>query len=1648
MRFVLQLLLLFLLLILPWTGFSQYTNEWVRQGQQYYRIPIAKKGIYRLAYSDLQNAGVPVAAIDPRLIQLFHRGKEQSIFVQGQADAVLNSDDYIEFYGQANDGTLDKILYKPSTAQPHNYYNLFSDTTAYFLTWSIGAVPGKRVTTYDEVNVTNIPKEIAHNAERLVINKTQYSGGVTVSDVIQYTHFDIGEGWTGNAIIQGQFIDYTIDLINNIEISAGNPQIELLLVGRDESSHTAEILVGPNSSSLRSISSTAFVGFESVMVTMPLNWSDIGVDGKLVVRLTAPSSTTNRPQFSASYLKLTVPQSFQSTGLTEKEFHLQVKSTGRSFVEWTNAPASMRLWDVSDPMSIISIGTRASGTSLTAMVGSTETPRTLYAFTSTSTPPIRKVSFRLIDPKLSDYIIISNKVLMKPALGYLDAVKEYAGYRASAEGGSYDTLVVSVDQLYNQFNYGETSPTAIYEFMRFMVERGNPKYLFLIGKGRDVWAGFHRMTNPGSTVYKDLVPSAGVPGSDMNFTVGLAGTTHEPAVPTGRLSAVNPQEVVAYMNKIKETESAPLGQAWQKRGLHLSGGIRTSEIPLFRYFVDRFKAVAEKEYWGASVKTISRQDPSLIELINVSSEINDGVNLVTFFGHSSANDNDIDIGYVTDQTLGYNNPGKYPAFLINGCNAGAFFLNGAYLGENWINAANRGARNFIANSSYGFPSLLHHYSNLFYMIGFADSVFINKGIGDVQKEVARVYMNSAQPIMQNIAQVQQMMLLGDPAVKLFSSTKPDYEIINSGVSLFSFDGKPVTALVDSFALKLVVKNHGQAPRKPIKIKITRTLTNGIELTYDSTFQAVFNSDTLIFKIHRGDEVAGGNTTFKVQLDPDNTIKEFNEGNNSATFETFIPNNTTLHLFPLNYGIVNQKSVQLIWQASDPLSAKRDFQIEIDTTLLFTSPYLIKKLVAGKVLASAAITLTDKDSTVYYWRTRFDKPTNQESNEWVVSSFSFIQNSPEGWAQLSKNQLRENFFSGLVAAGDGKPFKFEEHSTSVNITTFGSNNPASYTDVSVMIDNAEYSIVRTGLSCRNNTLNLIAFNKSTVVPYAAIPFVFPDLRLCGRAPQFITSFQNNEFETGLNNDLIAVIDRIGVSDSVVLFSIGDPGYSSWSSTVKSKLGELGIGLTELNNLQSGEPVIIFGKKGTPPGSATMFKSPLSPANEQLLSVTKKITGRKTEGIMKSVLIGPAAKWNQFMMKSPFVEPSDQITILIYGVDNTGNETLITSNAMSGFDLSQLSVDQFPYLKVVFDAKDEINLTPADWKNWIVLYEAVAEGVLFYKGTSQVKTLQEGQFWSTQFGFTNISEKIFNSPLKVELDVVTQETQHHLRKDSLITAPAPHDTTFFNVYSSTVGKVGSNDVNVYVNKKVVPEQYYDNNYATLSGYLMVKPDKTHPVLAVTFDGRILRNGDFVSSTPFIQMSLSDENPFMLKTDTMGVTVLLSYPCATDNCSFTRIPLSSGSVKWFPATLTSDFYVDFTPTELVDGQYVLSVQATDASGNLSGAVPYEITFNVKSNTELNFKGVYPNPSSIGFFFNFELSGNILPEDFLLEVFSSTGQLVTRFGIEDIEKFYIGTNEIVWNGTDTSGKLLANGVYLYRMNMQTNGVNVIETGRLVWIR
>ncbi len=1626
--------------------FAQYGNEWIDYNKSYYKIPIAKNGIYRMSYQTLADAGVPVNAIDAKNFILYHRGVEQAIYVENTGASQLEPGEFIEFMGQKNDGTIDANLYKPSTGQPHKYFNLYSDTTVYFLSWNtVGN--GKRMAFFQEANIDNLIAELSYLNERLTLHTDNYSLGSTQLKYISQSVFDTGEGWTGAMVREGKFTDYIITGLGGGVPADGDPSLELQIVGRGEQTdHDFKVSVGPAGGFLRELGSYTLSLFNFITINEPLLWSDISAGGEMTLRIEVlVNSSTAKSNVSPSFMKVTYPQLFDMAGTTEMYFNTREEAIGKIYLELINTPVNARVYDITDPTAVVRIGYTGVTTEIKAIIDQSTTTRKLFVTSEVPIlpePSVEKVSFRNIDPSKGNYIIITHPVLMKPSGEHLNAIKAYANYRASAAGGGYDTLTVSIPDLFNQYSFGENTPLAIFNFMRRMVDQGNPEYLFLIGKALDIRHAFHRKE---STLFSfhDLVPTSGSPPSDALYTAGLNGSEFEAAVATGRLSASTPDDVINYLNKIIEKESQPFDNLWQKEVLHLSGGTSAFEKVQFESIVNGFGNIAKEIHLGGDVSTVTKNTTNTVEFINISDEVNSGKSLITFFGHSAEFITDIDIGFVTNPVLGYNNPGKYPSFLINGCNSGDFFNDYINWGADWILAKDLGAVGFIANSSFGFVNALKLYSDKFYETGYGDSLFITKSVGLIQQEAARRYEAITLPSSLHSAQVQQMILNGDPAVRLFGTNIPDFETNDNHVFTSSIDGDPISSTTYLFNLNIITRNFGAAINDSLSVAVTRTFSDGTKFNYDTlNFKSVYFKDTLVFEVDNEYENSAGINRFEITINADRNIDELSTINNTAFFKIVIPLNGTINLLPHNYGIKGAQPVTLISQASDLLTGETTYLFESDTTPTYNSPFKQQTSIQGKELAEWKISVPQEDSIVYYWRTKFSQPMPGEEDEWEESSFTFINGDTEGWAQIEFPQFKNSGMEGIIADSINELWKFEENEIALFIKTYGENNPDfTYEDVIVEIDGLNY--IFPGRLCRDNTINAIAFDKSTAVPYAALFEGIFSPRTCGRQIQAINNYTEAEV-LGSGNYLVNYIDALQLKDHAALFTIGRVNYSNWTTEIFDKLGEIGVDGADIQVLTDGEPVIIFGRKGDAPGSAQVIvadKSSTTPVDEQEIQFNKQVPGKFTKGTISSTKVGPATNWNSLFteVKSKDIHGSENYYFDVFGLKNDGTETSLLMNVGTGTtDISTIDAVTFPRLRLEAILEDSTNLTVPQLTKWIVSYSTPPEGILLYLGDTARISVGEGNPVDLNFTFSNVSQKDFKDSLFVKYSSFNLSTREK-SEDSLKIKPVlTGDISAFSIRIQTIGKVGLNDVDVIVNPGIEVEQSYSNNLIHFMSLIEVTADGTNPIVDVTIDGEHIFDGDIVSPSPFINVKVRDSNPYLLLQDTSIVDIFVTRPCEV--CGPDRISYSDPALTWSASDGKEPFTLEYNPQELVNGIYLLEVQAKDASGNKAGDEPYQVHFEVINESTVTNFYPYPNPFSSSTRFIFTLTGNVIPDEIKIQIMTISGKIVREITQDELGPIRIGNNvsEYAWDGRDEYGDQLANGAYLYRVIIRSGGHNI----------
>lgn len=116
-----------------------------------------------------------------------------------------------------------------------------------------------------------------------------------------------------------------------------------------------------------------------------------------------------------------------------------------------------------------------------------------------------------------------------------------------------------------------------------------------------------------------------------------------------------------------------------------------------------------------------------------------------------------------------------------------------------------------------------------------------------------------------------------------------------------------------------------------------------------------------------------------------------------------------------------------------------------------------------------------------------------------------------------------------------------------------------------------------------------------------------------------------------------------------------------------------------------------------------------------------------------------------------------------------------------------------------------------------------------------------------------------------------------------------------------------------------------------------------------------------------------------------------------------------------------IDFMPKFDEEGEYELIVMGRDVVGNKAGDLEYHINFNVITKAMISNLLNYPNPFTTSTAF----------------VFTITGKIVREITKDELGPIHVCRNitEFKWDGTDTYGQKLGNGVYLYRVLTNLNG-------------
>lgn len=1618
-----------------------YGNEWINYNQTYLKFEIAADGIYRIQHQTLVNAGVPVASITANQFQLFNLGQEVPLRITTSGN--LGANDYIEFYANKNRAALDSFLFQnPSTQLLNPYYSLFTDTAVYYLTWNTSA-NGLRMQEVTN-NIANPPaQESFYMHEHLETYGSRWVKKRS-SGYIYDSKFDL-DGFVKSLGTSTAINFATPHIYTN---GAATSQLETRMVIAEDGLHELELKFNG-----ATLVDEDFGGMTLRQYNFDIPTTDLNASGNNQLNIT--TSYDNKDKHGVAYYKLTYPRTFDFDNANYFRFSIAASSVAK-YLEISNFDAGGNdpiLYDLTNNIFINAIYD-ANTNLVKVLLPSSATQRDLILINPNTgiqnIDNLQAANFVDYSQTTANYVIISNSRLYNNPSGGINWVQEYADYRSSAAGGNYNAIVVDVNELYEQFSYGvKRHHASIRNFSAYVKNIWNtPDYFFLIGKGilynqtRSA-AGFQ------NNYAYDYVPTFSFPGSD-NLAITRSNDT-EPYAAVGRLAADDINEVGIYLRKVIQHETSDnvnqtiADKAWQKRIVHLGGGNSAGEQNSIKNTLNGFKNIIENNQFGGNVHSFFKTSSDPIQVAvseQLTDLINDGVSVMTFLGHSYAGGFDVSL----DEPSFYENEGRYPLILSYGCYSGQIFISGTGISSQFIFEDNKGAIAFASSVGLVSISTLGVFGREFYNQMGGESY--GMGIGDIMNAAHQNTKISTGSLS------RQMVLHGDPAVRLHPQPGPDYTIDAASVA---FNPTTIDVQEDSFELSFDIVNLGyHHPDTSILIRITQGLPSGelINLLNDTIAAPAFRQ-SLHYSLPTLGNVAIGLNKIYIDIDADNVIQELPlpdaETNNSlvnnngiAGVSVFFTSNAINPVYPQDFGIVGTQNLTLKATPTNTLADAQNYIFQIDTTTQFNSPLLQQTVInqAGGIV-SWQPTLSYQDSTTYYWRASPDS-TSAAGYNWRSSSFVFINNINAGWNQSHYYQFEDNNYYNVRLKANTRSIEFIDDFKDLTVENLLNLNGLDY--VECFLNNNKIADYRKN-NMNGSDVFIIVFDSLSLEAWGNPPGgLYGSINTHGSR-----TYNAFPFSAATEADRQTIItflnDIVPENNYVVFLTIQNDAQDSYfPETWAADSINTGTSLFQLLEAQGATQVRLSETRGSVPylflyqkGNGAMFEE-IADTVTQKITMAVPIPGSWDNGYTTSSLIGPASQWETLKWRatSPNNANTDVYSLDILGVTANGTDTLLYEG-LTATDTSLAYIDaaDFPYIRLKYNTLDTNYKTSAHLNYWRVLYEGIPEMAiapnLHYEFYSD--TIQQGDILDFEIAVQNISDYTTDSVLVNY--TLTDANNNQLFQSERLKLLNRNDTLHTQLRISTAELNATSSLTLQVNpNNDQPELRFDNNTA-IKSFFVVQDDR-HPLLDVTFDGVHIMNGDIVAPQPQILIALRDENQFLALNDTSLFKIWITDPEGNQKRYF----LNGSDAIFYPAdngnlSANNQARVELSPYLELDGTYQLIVQAQDRSGNASGQIDYKVSFEVIHEAMISHVLNYPNPFTTSTQFVFTLTGNQIPDDLRIQIFTVSGRLVREINKEELGDLRIGLNrtDFRWDGTDEFGDRLANGVYLYRVTATING-------------
>lgn len=446
------------------------------QSGTWYKIAVTNTGVHKIAKDFFTTIGIDTKTLNPKNIRIYGNGTgmlpennqvevavtldEAQIFVQGEGDGVFNDNDYVLFYG-VGPHVWD---YDTTDAFYQHRQNLYSDTAYYFLNVNLGA--GKRIDTQSQssassnYNVTSYDSRAFHETDNTNLIK---SGKKWVGE-----YFDLTTSYNHNLTLPGLItsvpVKVKVDFAVRSFVSSGS-NLAVRVNGSTFQNKN-------NISSVNSYYTNLYAQEVSMFGTMNVSSSSLTF-----------TSTYNKPQASSvAWLDFITINGSSALSFSGGQLDFRNYGTVKSGNVSTfslSSNSNITVWDVSNPLKVRNQA-HDYGAGTVSFTVATPTLKEYIAFDGSS---FLVPTFATIVENQNITAHINKEYILVCPPEFAELSQKLVDFHITHDNLS--GVVVTTEQIYNEFSSGAQDITAIRNYMRYLYENSStkPKYLMFIGDG-------------------------------------------------------------------------------------------------------------------------------------------------------------------------------------------------------------------------------------------------------------------------------------------------------------------------------------------------------------------------------------------------------------------------------------------------------------------------------------------------------------------------------------------------------------------------------------------------------------------------------------------------------------------------------------------------------------------------------------------------------------------------------------------------------------------------------------------------------------------------------------------------------------------------------------------------------------------------------------------------------------------------------------------------------------------------------------------------------------------------------------------------------------------------------------------------------------